>query len=95
MVLQEDLRYLEADEDLDEDFLGGGGEVVSAAGLRHFPRLWCSEGQYSAGGQLFMVPLSQALRLVMHLGEPLPAGRCAGSLAWARVCVCVYCGLND
>ena len=41
----------------------------------HFPRLWCPAGQYSSAGQLALTPLSQALRLIVHLGEPLPEAR--------------------
>ena len=57
--LQDDLQYLEADESKNLDFLAGGG-APPADGLEHFPRLWCPNGTYSAHGQLFLVPLSQA-----------------------------------
>ena len=56
--LQDDLRYLEADEDKNLDFLAGGGASPENS-LEHFPRLWCPNGTYSAHGQLFLVPLSQ------------------------------------
>ena len=69
----EDLRFLEASEDADEELYGGGG--AAAAGPEHYRRLWCPEGRYSVHGQLFFAPLSQALRLVVHLGEPLPEAR--------------------
>eukprot|EP00891_Asterochloris_glomerata_P005649 jgi/Astpho2/5649/gw1.00079.232.1_t len=46
-----------------------------ARGTEHFPQLWCQNGTYSVYGQLFFTPLSQALRLVIHLGEPLPEDR--------------------
>jgi hypothetical protein len=57
--LQDDLQYLEADESKNLDFLAGGG-APPADGLEHFPCLWCPNGTYSAHGQLFLVPLSQA-----------------------------------
>ena len=57
MGLQDDLAFLEADEDRDSDFLSGSGEPQR--GLQHFPRLWCPAGQYSTSGQIFLVPLSQ------------------------------------
>ena len=50
---QEDLKYLEASEDKNEEFYGGGGG--GAAGgrpLEHFPQLWCPNGTYSAYGQV-------------------------------------------
>ena len=31
-----------------------------------------AEGRVHCGEQLFFTPLSQALRLIIHLGEPLP-----------------------
>jgi chloride channel 7 len=37
----------------------------------YFPRLWCPQGRYSLFGQLFFVPLSKSLRLLIHLGEPV------------------------
>ena len=52
-LLQEDLKYLEASEDKNEEFYGGGGG--GAAGgrpLEHFPQLWCPNGTYSAYGQV-------------------------------------------
>jgi chloride channel 7 len=70
----DDLQYLEADENKNLDFLAGGGQPPRD-GLEHFPQLWCPNGTYSAHGQIFLVPLSQALRLIMHLGEPLPEAR--------------------
>ena len=66
---QDDLRYLEADEDQDLDFLSGGGDTPAGGGLAHFPQLWCPNGTYSARGQLFLVPLSQV-------------GGQAGALRW-------------
>eukprot|EP00884_Botryococcus_braunii_P006609 jgi/Botrbrau1/1594/Bobra.0185s0013.2 len=73
---KEDLQFFEAKEDQgleEEEFYGGGGQVKH--GLEHFPRLWCPEGTYSIFGQVFFTPLSQALRLIVHLGEPLPEER--------------------
>eukprot|EP00803_Ostreobium_quekettii_P009999 evm.model.scf_3183.3 EVM.evm.TU.scf_3183.3 scf_3183:12151-15815(-) len=49
-----------------EDFYQGGGEIV------YYPQLWCEDGEYSILGQLFYAPISQALRLIIHLGEPNP-----------------------
>ena len=69
----DDLKFLEASEDADEALYGGGG--TAAAGPHHYPRLWCEAGSYAVHGQLFFAPLSQALRLVVHLGEPLPEAR--------------------
>jgi len=57
---------------------GNGGSFPapnSNAPTTHFPRLWCPAGQYSSAGQLALTPLSQALRLIVHLGEPLPEAR--------------------
>ncbi|KAK9816592.1 hypothetical protein WJX72_002361 [[Myrmecia] bisecta] len=71
---QEDLKYLEASEDADEEFYAGGGQY-KRRGLEHFPQLWCQNGSYSVYGQVFFTPLSQALRLIIHLGEPLPEER--------------------
>ncbi|CAD7694881.1 unnamed protein product [Ostreobium quekettii] len=51
-----------------ENFFGGGG----VEGNPYFPQLWCPDGQYSRWGQVFGAPLTQALRLVFHLGETLP-----------------------
>lgn len=50
------------------DFLAGD-VVVTDSEHRYFPRLWCPEGKYSTYGQLFFVPLAEALRLLLHLGE--------------------------
>ncbi len=50
---QEDLKYLEASEDKNEEFYGGGGAgVVGGRPLEHFPQLWCPNGTYSAYGQV-------------------------------------------
>ena len=51
-----------------EKFFGGG----SIHGRPYFPQLWCGNGEYSRWGQLLCAPLTQALRLVFHLGETLP-----------------------
>lgn len=61
---QDDLRYLEADENKNLDFLAGGGQPPRD-GLEHFPQLWCPNGTYSAHGQVFLVPLSQVGFAVM------------------------------
>ena len=53
--MQDDLKYLEASEDKNEEFYGGGGG--GAAGgrpLEHFPQLWCPNGTYSAYGQVLL-----------------------------------------
>ncbi|KAK9901698.1 hypothetical protein WJX75_008976 [Coccomyxa subellipsoidea] len=71
---KEDLKYFEASEDMDEEFYAGGGQF-RRHGLEHFPQLWCENGTYSVYGQVFFTPLSQALRLMIHLGEPLPEAR--------------------
>ncbi|GMH33746.1 hypothetical protein BSKO_01580 [Bryopsis sp. KO-2023] len=61
-----DIHYLEEDETETARFYSGGGE------LDNFPQMYCEDNKYSIYGQLFFSPLSQALRLVMHLGEPFP-----------------------
>ena len=95
----DDLRFLEASEDADDAFYAGGGQA--GPGAAHFPRLWCPPGHYSTHGQLFFTPLSQALRLVIHLGEPLPEARQdsfalhAGSLAlFGGGCFALMCVTN-
>ncbi|DBB10920.1 TPA: hypothetical protein ACH3X3_007381 [Trebouxia sp. C0006] len=79
---KDQMTYLEAVEDTSsyagadeksEDFYGGGGQFRKG-GKEHFPQLWCSNGTYSSYGQVFFTPLSQSLRLIIHLGEPLPEG---------------------
>ena len=55
--------------DVDEGELSGDDEVTSLEEHRYFPRLWCKKGYYSSLGQLLMVPLSEALRIIIHLGE--------------------------
>lgn len=60
-----DVAYLAEDGTDTAEFYGGGE-------LNNFPQLFCEEGKYSLYGQLFFSPLSQALRLVLHLGEPFP-----------------------
>ena len=49
-----------------ERFYQGGGQ------LDYFPRLWCPHNHYALWAQFFFAPLSQALRLVFHMGEPFP-----------------------
>ena len=67
-------RALPADVVAEEKFneeeadLSGETEVKEGEHL-YFPRLWCEEGQYSIYGQLLMVPLSESLRMIVHLGE--------------------------
>ncbi|QDZ22769.1 chloride channel protein [Chloropicon primus] len=46
-----------------------GEDTVKEGRHMYFPRLWCEEGKYSVYGQLLMVPLSEALRMIVHLGE--------------------------
>jgi chloride channel 7 len=84
---EEDLKFLIASgssssssrtDAVMEDFFGGGGGGGGGGttnGPEHFPQLWCQLGEYSTWGQFFMTPLSQALRIILHLGEPLPADR--------------------
>ncbi|CAK0770655.1 hypothetical protein CVIRNUC_003789 [Coccomyxa viridis] len=74
LPIQEDLNLFEASEDADEEFYAGGGQY-RRHGLEHFPQLWCQNGSYSVYGQVFFTPLSQALRLIIHLGEPLPEAK--------------------
>lgn len=51
--------------------VGGSGTLNE---VKYFSRLWCPEGQYSTNGQLFFVPLAEALRLILHLGETVECG---------------------
>ena len=53
---------------------GGGGPAGADGHASHFPRLWCPPGQYSTRGQLFVAPLVQATRRILHLGELAPGG---------------------
>ena len=53
-----------------EALLGGDAEVGEHQS-RFFPQLWCPAGLYSKFGQLFFVPLSEALQIILHLGETL------------------------
>ncbi|KAK9790124.1 hypothetical protein WJX73_008199 [Symbiochloris irregularis] len=69
-----DLEQFEQSEDMDEEFYAGGGQFRRQES-EHFPQLWCANGSYSVYGQVFFTPLSQALRLIMHLGEPLDDDR--------------------
>lgn len=39
-----------------------------------FRRLNCPPGRYNIGGQLFFTPLSEALKLLLHLGEAMFSG---------------------
>ena len=66
---QETLKHLTV-SDLDEELYGGGGLYQESH--RFFPQLWCPDGQYSSYGQLFFTPMTEALRIIMHMGEPLP-----------------------
>lgn len=58
-------KYLDVDTPTERFFAGGGQHD-------YFPQMWCSKGEYSLWGQMFFTPLTQALRLVMHMGEPIP-----------------------
>lgn len=60
-----DQQYLN-DDSPSERFYQGGGQ------LDYFPRLWCPHNHYALWAQFFFAPLSQALRLVFHMGEPFP-----------------------
>ena len=53
---------------------GGGGPAGADGHASHFPRLWCPPGHYSTRGQLFVAPLVQATRRILHLGELAPGG---------------------
>ena len=67
--LPENVSLEEMAEDAEEVDLSGGDELSRVGDHKYFPRLWCPEGQYSMFGQLLMVPLSEALRMIVHLGE--------------------------
>ena len=54
-----------------EALLGGDAEVGEHQS-RFSPQLWCPAGLYKFG-QLFFVPLSEALQIILHLGETLGA----------------------
>ena len=60
------LGYYEAESELDDFYAGGA--LVDRRGLKHFPRLWCKEGQYSDYGQLFFTPIIQQ---VIYLKQPI------------------------
>lgn len=93
---QDDLRYLEADENKNLDFLAGGGQPPRD-GLEHFPQLWCPNGTYSAHGQVFLVPLSQVgycgeggfllqFSTFQSCGAPLARTRRMATFCWCRCC---------
>ena len=56
-----------------DGFLSGADETEGGA-EDFFPQFWCPSGQYNIFGQLFFVPLSEALRQIYHLGETVPGG---------------------
>lgn len=58
---QDDLKFLEASEDKNEEFYGGGGSVRP---LEHFPQLWCPNGTYNAYGQVHNL-ISYSSRVVL------------------------------
>ena len=72
-----------------EALLGGDADVGEHQS-RFFPQLWCPAGLYSKFGQLFFVPLSEALQIILHLGETLQAagpgaegaGASSGNTQW-------------
>ena len=51
------LGYFESESELDDFY--AGGLLVDRRGLKHFPRLWCADGEYSSYGQLLFTPLAQ------------------------------------
>merc|ERR1712091_790441 len=73
-----------------EALLGGDAQVDASHESRFFPQLWCPAGLYSKFGQLFFVPLSEALQIILHLGETLQAagpgaegaGASSGNTQW-------------
>ena len=65
------LGYYEAESELDDFYAGGA--LTDQRGLKHFPRLWCGEGEYSCFGQLFFTPIVQQVRLQRFL---LPTFQC-------------------
>ena len=74
-VLEGDVTPAEESfEHADEGFLSGAGESFEDGREDFFPQLWCKEGSYNIFGQLFFVPLAEALRIIFHLGETLPGG---------------------
>ena len=51
------------------------GEILSAVPVRTmYPRLNCEPHQYSKYGQLFFTDLATALKRMIGLGKPFPAG---------------------
>ena len=72
-----------------EALLGGDADVGEHQS-RFFPQLWCPAELYSKFGQLFFVPLSEALQIILHLGETLQAagpgaegaGASSGNTQW-------------
>ena len=80
-------RALPADVAVEEKFNEeeadlSGEDAVSEGEHRYFPQLWCEEGKYSVYGQLLMVPLSEALRMIVHLGETVD---CEGTGCQAEI----------
>ena len=74
-----------------ELWAGGGG--ADARGVAHFPRLWCAADEYSVRGQLFMAPLVQATRRIIHLGELAPRGGHGAAGAPSPATLAIYLAL--
>lgn len=68
-------RPLPPDELLDYPSLGDQSNIPESerGNGKYLPRLYCKgDNEYSVFGQLFSVPLSKALRLLVHYGEAVP-----------------------
>lgn len=72
---QRALGYYEAESELDDFYAGGA--LTDRRGLKHFPRLWCAEGEFSSFGQLFFTPIVQQVvaELFMQLSLKEPIGQ--------------------
>ena len=69
-TVEEDLGGSEGTEF--DGFLSGADDEDHKENF--YQQLWCDDGQYNIFGQLFFVPLAEALRLIYHLGETVPGG---------------------
>ncbi|XRB20074.1 chloride channel protein [Pseudoscourfieldia marina] len=71
---------MERRETEDRIFFGGGmyeSGGVTAIDIKkaHFRPMFCPNDTYSVYGQIFFTPLSDSLKLLIHLGEMLPESR--------------------
>eukprot|EP00670_Eutreptiella_braarudii_P001902 CAMPEP_0174301656 /NCGR_PEP_ID=MMETSP0809-20121228/59169_1 /TAXON_ID=73025 ORGANISM="Eutreptiella gymnastica-like, Strain CCMP1594" /NCGR_SAMPLE_ID=MMETSP0809 /ASSEMBLY_ACC=CAM_ASM_000658 /LENGTH=1016 /DNA_ID=CAMNT_0015407439 /DNA_START=40 /DNA_END=3090 /DNA_ORIENTATION=+ len=73
--------HLAALIDPDVAYIKFEGEILSAVPVRTmYPRLNCEPHQYSKYGQLFFTDLATALKRMIGLGKPFPAGLNPGNI---------------